>query len=114
MQKGVNQKKGDLWLAMGSNLKFPQNTCMIRGREAQHDPMYFQCVWKGWTVEQRVLQSSVSNQVEMQIGKHLRLSRELMSQQAVPMQDLWTADNERYVDINHWPVASSRQSLCCQ
>ena len=95
VQKGVNQKKGDLWLAMGSNLKFPQNTCRIRGREAQHDPMYFQCVWKGWTLEQRVLQSSLSNQVEMQISKRLRLSKEPIQHQAVPIEDPWTADNER-------------------
>ena len=61
---------------MGSNLTFYENTCKIRGREAQHDPMYFHCRRKGWTQEQRVLQSSFSNQVEMQISKHPRLMKD--------------------------------------
>ena len=73
VQKGVNKKAGDVWIAMGSNLTFYTNTCMIEGREEQHDPMYFHCMWKGWTPEQRVLQSSFSNQVNIQISKRPRL-----------------------------------------
>ena len=76
MQKGVNKKDVDISIAMGSSLMFYENICKIKAPEAQHDPMYFHCMWKGWTLEQRVLQSSFSNQVEMQISKSPRLMKD--------------------------------------
>ena len=67
--KGLNTKPGDVIVAMGSNLTIFENNCDTKGREDQHDPMYFHCRWKGWTEPQRVLQSSGSNEVQFQIRK---------------------------------------------
>ena len=94
MQKGVRKKNGDISIAMGSNVTFYENTCNIKGREGAHDPMYFHCTWKGWTKEQRVLQSKLSNEVEMQISKRPRLTLDPIQQDAVPYEDAWTTDDE--------------------
>ena len=94
MQKGVNKKNGDISITMGSNVTFYENTCNIKGREGAHDPMYFHCTWKGWTKEQRVLQSKLSNEVEMQISKRPRLTLDPIQQDAVPYEDPWTTDDE--------------------
>ena len=53
---------------MGSNLTCYENRCEIKGREDQHDPMYFHCKWKGWTRTQRVLQSSHSKEPRLQLS----------------------------------------------
>ena len=92
VQKVVNEKPGDISIAIGSNLTFYENICKIKGREAQHDPMYFHLAWKGW--EQRVLQSKLSNEVEMQISKRPRLTLDPIQQDAVPYEDAWTTDDE--------------------
>jgi hypothetical protein len=47
------------------------------------------------TQEQRVLQSSFSNQVEVQISKRPRLMKDQTQQHAVPYEDPCAADNER-------------------
>ena len=95
VQKGVNKKDGDISIAMGSNLTFYENICKIKEPEAQPDPMYFHCMWKGWTLEQRVLQSSFSNQVNIHISKRPRLMNYPIQQQAVSYEDPWESDNER-------------------
>ena len=93
--KRCQQKKnGDISIAMGSNVTFYENTCNIKGREGGHDPMYFHIAWKGWTKEQRVLQSKLSNEVEMQISKRPRLTLDPIQQDAVPYEDAWTTDDE--------------------
>ena len=47
------------------------------------------------TQEQRVLQSSFSNQVEVQISKRPRLMKDQTQQHAVPYENPCAADNER-------------------
>ena len=83
---------------MGSNVTFNENTCNIKGREGAHDPMYFHCTWKGWTKEQCMLQSKLSNEVEMQISKRPRLMKDQTQQHAVPYEDPCVGQGEEDED----------------